>query len=285
MQAKQHTLARPITLTGVGLHTGKMAELCLSPAAENTGILFRRIDCDPVVTIPATTAHVSDTRFNTCIEKAGVSVFTVEHILSALAGMEIDNVCIDINTCEPPAMDGSAYLYAQAILSAGIVEQAALKRFLQVKRVIQVESGDAFVKLAPYIGFKMSIEICYNHPIMQHIQPSFTIDFAKDSYIDTISRARTFGFLSDYEKLRANQLALGADLNNTWVLDDTTLLNTDSLSDNAAFVKHKLLDALGDLFLLGYPLKAEFTGYKSGHALNHALRQALLSAPDAWELT
>jgi UDP-3-O-[3-hydroxymyristoyl] N-acetylglucosamine deacetylase len=281
---KQRTLKNSVHLSGIGLHTGKSVELILHPAPENTGIIFRRVDINPVVVIPATTEYVSDTRLNTCLANGDVSISTVEHVLSALAGLAIDNVWIDLTACEPPVTDGSAWPFVQLIQSAGIVEQNVAKQFMRIKREIKMEQDGKFVSLTPSDNFKVLMTIDFNHPIIMQTQQSLSIDFSKASYADEISRARTFGFLSEYEYLKKNNLGLGASLENTLVLNETGILNEGGLRDNAEFVKHKILDAIGDLRLLGYDLIGEFTGYKSGHALNHALRQKVLSDSTAWEL-
>ncbi len=281
---KQRTLQSSVHLSGIGLHTGKTVSLTFHPAPENNGIIFRRVDVNPIVTIPATTEYVSDTRLNTCLANGDVSIATVEHVLSALAGLAIDNVWIDLNACEPPVMDGSAWPFVQILQSAGIIEQDADRQFIRIKRNITIEEDGKFVSLAPADSFKISMTIDFNHPAIMQTQQSWQIDFSKDSYVDEISRARTFGFLSEYEYLKKNNLGLGASLENTVVLDETKILNEGGLRNNAEFVKHKILDAVGDLCLLGHPLIGELTGYKSGHALNHALRQALLNDKSAWEL-
>lgn len=281
---KQRTLKNTAHISGIGLHTGKPVDLILHPAAENTGILFRRVDLQPFVIVPATTAHVHDTHLNTSLTHNGASIATIEHLLSALAGLSIDNVLIDINHCEPPAMDGSALPFAEKIQAAGILEQNATKQFIRIKKKITVTEGDKFANLAPFEGCKISMTIHFNHPVIIQTQQSFSIDFSHTSYTDEISSARTFGFLSEYEYLRKNNLGLGAGLDNTLVLSDTELLNAEGLRDNAEFVKHKILDAMGDLRLLGHNFIGEFTGYQSGHTLNHKLRLALLDDPTAWEI-
>lgn len=280
----QRTLKKSAHISGIGLHTGKMVDLTLNPAAENTGILFRRIDINPAVIIPATTDYVSDTRLNTCLTHGNTSIATVEHVLSALAGLQIDNAYIDLTANEPPAMDGSAQPFAQMIQSAGILEQNTPKQFIRIKRKITVTQGDKFASLTPFDGSKISMTIGFDHAVIAQTEQSFSIDFLHNSYLDEISYARTFGFLTEYEYLRQNNLGLGASLENTLVLNDTDIVNEGGLRDNAEFVKHKILDALGDLRLLGHNFLGEFTGYKSGHALNHSLRKALLSDTATWEL-
>lgn len=285
MVLKQRTLQNTVYISGVGLHSGTKVDLILHPAAENTGIIFRRVDLDPAILLPANTDYVGDTRLNTCLVNGSTSIATVEHLLSALAGLQIDNVRIDINACEPPAMDGSAQAFAQMIQSAGILEQNAAKQFIRIKREVTVTQGDKFARLAPFSGSKISMSIEFDHPVILASQQSLSIDFSQASYMDEISFARTFGFLSEYEYLRQNNLGLGASLENALVLNDTAIVNEGGLRDNAEFVKHKILDALGDLRLLGHNFIGEFTGHKSGHALNHTLRKALLHDTSAWELT
>lgn len=281
---KQRTLQKEVSISGVGVHTGKIVKLTLRPAAENSGILFRRVDTHPIITIPATTDYVSDTRLNTCLRNGEVSISTVEHVLSALAGLQIDNAWIDLTACEPPIMDGSAQSFVQMIQLVGILEQEAAKQFIRIKHKVTVTEGDKFASLAPFPGCKISMTIHFDHPVISQTQQSFSIDFSQSSYVDEISSARTFGFLSEYEYLRQNNLGLGASLENTLVLNETDIVNEGGLRNNAEFVKHKILDALGDLRLLGHNFIGEFTGHKSGHALNHNLRKALLSDLTAWEL-
>lgn len=285
MQEKQFTLKHTASISGIGLHTGKTVTLVFHPAPENTGILFKRIDLDPTVVIPATTSYVSDTRLNTCLANENAYISTVEHLLSAIAGLRIDNLYIEIDAPEIPIMDGSAWPFVQLFLSTGLAAQDAKKQILRVLRKITVEEGDKSASLVPFEGFKVSMSIDFDHPAILQTQQSLQLDFAQDSYAEEISTARTFGFLSEYEYLRQNNLGLGASLENTIVLNDTEILNKEGLRNNAEFVKHKILDAIGDLRLLGYNLFAEFIGYKSGHALNHRLRQAVLEDSGAWELT
>jgi UDP-3-O-[3-hydroxymyristoyl] N-acetylglucosamine deacetylase len=284
MAMNQQTLKKSISITGIGLHTGKPVQLSFQPAPENTGLVFRRVDLDPIVTIPALTDYVGDTRLNTCLAKGDVYIWTIEHVLSALAGLAIDNVYIDLNAHEPPIMDGSAQHFVAMIQSAGIVAQNAPKQFIQIKRKISVADGDKFASLTPFSGFKVTMTIDFNHPVIAQTPQSFSMDLSSAAYASEISLARTFGFLKEHEFLKKNNLGLGASLENTLVLNDTDIVNQGGLRDGAEFVKHKILDAVGDLCLLGHSLKAEFTGYKSGHALNHALRQAVLRDPTAWEL-
>ena len=279
----QKTIKKSTYVSGIGLHTGKTVDLTLHPAPKNTGLVFRRTDLDPIVTIPATTQQVSDTRLNTCLSHAGASVATVEHLLSALSGLWIDNVFIDLNSAEPPVLDGSALPFVTLIQSVGILEQAAPKQFIRIKQKIRVQEDEKFIELRPYQGFKMAMTIDFQHPVIMQTQQSLSIELSPTTYTEQLSYARTFGFLAEYEQLKQHHLGLGASLENTLVLDDTTLLNEGGLRDNAEFVKHKLLDAIGDLSLLGHHLMGEFIGYKSGHTLNHQLRLALLNDPSAWD--
>jgi UDP-3-O-[3-hydroxymyristoyl] N-acetylglucosamine deacetylase len=283
IMVKQRTLRKAFSISGIGLHTGKKVDLTLWPAPDNTGVIFRRIDLDPIVSIPATTQHVSDTRLNTCLSNGEISIATVEHLLSALGGLSIDNVFIDLNSTEPPALDGSALPFVELIESVGIIEQETSKKFIRIKREITVREDDKFIILQPYDGFRISMTIDFKHPFVAKTKQSFSIELSPSSYVNEISYARTFGFLAEYEYLRKNNLGLGASLENTLVLDEKGILNDGGLRDDAEFVKHKIVDAVGDLSLLGCPIIGGFIGYKSGHALNHSLRQALLMDRDAWD--
>jgi UDP-3-O-[3-hydroxymyristoyl] N-acetylglucosamine deacetylase len=280
----QHTLQRSAQLSGIGIHTGSAVQLTLHPAPENTGIIFRRVNLNPVVEIPATTAQVSDTRLNTCISQGSAAISTVEHVLSAIAGLGIDNAYIDVTSHEPPVMDGSAQPFIELINSVGITAQSAAKQFIEITREITVRDGDKFVSLVPFDGFKFNLSIDFDHPFIRSTPQSLNIDFAHASYAKEISAARTFGFLSEYEWLKQRNLGLGASLENTVVLDKTTILNPEGLRYPDEPVKHKLLDVIGDLRLLGHTIIGEFTGHKSGHQLNHQLRQALLQDTSAWQL-
>lgn len=282
----QHTVKAPIQLSGMGLHTGEPVHLALHPAPENTGILFIRTDLHPSVSIPAHHAHVHDTRFNTCITQDAGSVHTIEHILSACAGLQIDNAYIYLDACEVPALDGSALPFARLIQSTGRHPQSALRKYLRLKERIHVQEGDAKITLSPFPqpGLHLKMEIVFHHPLITATQSTWEMELTEEAYLE-ISSARTFGFLSQYDYLKQNNLGLGASLENTIVLDETTLLNPEGLRSPAEFVQHKLLDAIGDLALLGYPLTHTlFEGYKSGHALNHTLREALLQKKEAWEV-
>ena len=290
---KQRTLRNRIQATGVGLHTGDKVYLTLRPAPVNTGIVFCRVDLDPAVEIPARAEFVGDTRLATTLAKDGVRISTVEHLMSALAGMGIDNVYVDVTAPELPIMDGSAGPFVFLIQSAGIEEQNAAKRFIRVKQPIVVEEEDngregsgGTTKTAsffPHDGFKVDFSIEFNHPIFKHKAQQIVMDFSTTSYVKEVSRARTFGFLSDYEKLQEMNLALGGSLDNAVVLDEYRILNNDGLRYDDEFVRHKVLDAIGDLYLLGSNLIGSFVGYKSGHGLNNQLLKALLANEDAWE--
>lgn len=281
---KQRTLKSVIHASGVGVHSGEKVLLTLRPAPVNTGVVFRRIDLPLPVEIPAKPEYISNTNLCTCLKKDGVEIFTVEHLLSALAGLGIDNVYVDVSFSELPIMDGSAAPFIFLIQSAGIEVQSAPKKFIRVKKVLRIEDGDKHVRLEPYNGFKVAFEIDYNHPIITKSRQSISMDFSSASYVKEVSRARTFGFLSDYEMIKQKKLALGASLDNTVVLDDFKVLNESGLRDPDEFVKHKILDVIGDLYLLGYSMIGAFHGYKSGHALNAALLKCLLESTDAFEI-
>ena len=281
---KQRTLKNTIRAMGVGLHTGIKVILTLKPAGINQGIQFRRVDLDPVVTIAASTNNVGDTTLSTTLIKDGVRVATVEHLLSAMAGLGIDNAIVEVSASEVPIMDGSAGPFVFLLQSAGILEQDAPKRFLRVKHKITVSDGDKWVSLEPFDGFKVSFTLDYNHPVLKNSIQEATLDFSTTSYVKEVSRARTFGFLSEYEWLRANNLALGGSLNNAIVLDDYRVMNEDGLRYEDELVKHKILDAVGDMYLLGTGVLGAFRGFKSGHTLNNRLLQALLAKKSAYEI-
>lgn len=282
---KQRTPKKVIEATGVGLHSGEKVFLTLRPAPVNTGIVFRRTDLDPVVEIPASYDHVSETMLCTSLQHSGVKIATVEHLLSALAGLGIDNVYVDVNAPEIPIMDGSAAPFVFLIQSAGIREQNAAKRFIRILKPVCVKDGDKYVKFTPYNGYKVSFTIDFDHPVFIDKPQSATFDFGTSSYVKEVCRARTFGFLSDYEKLREADLAKGGSLDNAIVVDDYRVLNDDGLRFHDEFVKHKVLDAIGDLNLLGSGLIGAFEGYKSGHELNNKLLRKLIAHQDAWEYT
>ncbi len=281
---RQRTLKNIIRATGVGLHTGKKVYLTLRPAAVDTGIVFRRIDLDPPVEITAKPENVGDTQLSTTLVRDDVRISTVEHLLSALAGLGIDNAFIDLSAPEVPIMDGSAGPFVFLIQSAGIVEQNAPKRFIRIKRPIEVKEGEKWARFDPYEGFRVSFKIDFSHPAFNRGPQDATIDFATTSFVKEVSRARTFGFMRDIEQLRDRNLALGGTLDNAIVLDDYRVLNEDGLRYEDEFVKHKVLDAIGDLYLLGRNLIGAFSGYKSGHALNNRLLRELLADENAWEL-
>jgi UDP-3-O-[3-hydroxymyristoyl] N-acetylglucosamine deacetylase len=283
-EIKQRTLRHDIRAMGVGLHTGEKVFLTLKPAAINTGVRFRRVDLSPSVEIPARAEFVGDTTLSTTLAKNGAQISTVEHLLSAIAGLGIDNVIIEVNAPEVPIMDGSAGPFIFLLQSAGIKEQNAAKKFLRVKKRIYTQDGDKWALLEPFEGFKVSLELDFNHPILKKSTQSATLDFSSISYVKEVSRARTFGFMSDYEWLKANNLALGGSLHNAVVLDDYRVINEDGLRCEDEFVKHKILDAVGDLYLLGMSLIGSFSGFKSGHALNNLLLKDLLKDKFAWEI-
>jgi UDP-3-O-[3-hydroxymyristoyl] N-acetylglucosamine deacetylase len=280
---KQRTLKNVIRATGVGLHTGEKVYLTLRPAAPNTGIIFRRVDLEEPVEIPATPENVGDTTLSTSLIKDGVRISTVEHLLSAMAGLGIDNCYIDLNAPEVPIMDGSAGPFVFLIQSAGIEEQNAAKKFIRIKKPVKVEDGDKWVQFKPFDGFKVGFTIDFEHPAFKNEHQKAEVDFSTTSFVKEISRARTFGFMSQIETLRANNLALGGSLDNAVVMDDYRVLNEDGLRYMDEFVKHKILDSIGDLYLLGHSLIGAFSGYKSGHALNNQLLRSLLAQKDAWE--
>ena len=281
---RQRTLKNKIKSTGVGLHTGVRVELMLRPAPPDTGIVFHRTDLPKSVTIVADARNVGDTRLSSSLEKDGARISTVEHLMSALAGLGIDNLHVDVAGPEIPIMDGSAGPFVFLLQSAGIVEQSAPKRYLRIKSTIEARQDDKWARFEPHHGFMLDFTIDFPHPVFGSENRHVAIDFAEHSYIKEVSRARTFGFMQDVEALRAAGLILGGNLQNAIVLDETRILNSDGLRYDNEFAKHKVLDAIGDLYLLGHPLIGKYTAYKSGHGLNNALSRALLSRPDAWEL-
>ena len=265
------------------MHTGEKVYLTLRPAAPDTGIVFRRIDLEPPVDIAADYANVTDTRLSSTIEKDGVKVATVEHIMSAFAGLGIDNAYVDVTVAEVPIMDGSSGPFVFLIQSAGITEQPVAKRFIRVKKTVKVEDGDKWARFDPHEGFKISFAINFDHPVFKKSLQYARVDFSTTSYMKEVSRARTFGFMKDIEALREAGLARGGSLDNAVVLDSYRILNEDGLRYEDEFVKHKVLDAVGDLYLLGKPLIGEFSAYKSGHALNNKLLRELMAQEEAWE--
>ena len=280
---KQRTLKNSFSVTGVGLHSGQKVTLGLRPAPVNTGVVFRRVDVKPVEEICARAELVHDTRLSTCMEQNGVRVSTIEHLMSALAGLGVDNAYIDLDSAEVPIMDGSAGTFIFLLQSAGIVEQSAAKKFIRVKKAVEVKQGDKWVRFEPYHGYKLTFTIDFTHPVFAGSRQHVVVDLGEESYVRDISRARTFGFMQDVENMRAQGLALGGNLDNAIVMDDYRVLNPDGLRFEDEFVKHKVLDAIGDLYLLGHPLIGAFSGFKSGHALNNALLRALLADEQAWE--
>jgi UDP-3-O-[3-hydroxymyristoyl] N-acetylglucosamine deacetylase len=281
---RQRTLKSVVKATGVGLHSGAKVALVMRPAQPGTGVVFRRVDLVPPVDLRADPFGVGDTRLASCLERDGVKVATVEHLMSALAGLGIDNVYVDVDAAELPIMDGSAAPFVFLLQSAGIEEQKAAKKFLRVKKVVEVKDGDKWARLSPYDGFCLDFSIVFNHPAMDRATSRAHIDFADQSYLREVARARTFGFMQDVEALRDQGLALGGSLENAIVMDEYRILNSDGLRYADEFVKHKILDAIGDLYLAGHPLLAAFAAHKSGHALNNLLLRELLADASAWEL-
>lgn len=280
---RQRTLKNLMRAKGVGLHSGEQVYLTIRPAPVNTGIVFRRIDLPIPVEIKACPENVGDTMLSTTLVKDGVRISTIEHLLSAFAGLGIDNAYIDLSAPEVPIMDGSAGPFVFLIQSAGIEEQNAPKRFIRIKRPIKVVDGDKWAKFEPFQGFKVGFAIDFDHPVFKRHTCEAELDFSTTSFVKEVSRARTFGFMRDIELLREKNLALGGNLDNAVVLDDYRVLNEDGLRYEDEFVKHKILDAIGDLYLLGHSLIGAFTGFKSGHATNNALLRALLADAEAWE--
>ena len=280
---RQRSLKSAISASGVGLHTGQKVRLTLRPAAPDTGIVFRRVDLASPVDIPARADLVGETRLSSCLIHGGAKVYTVEHLMSALGGLGIDNLYADLDASELPIMDGSASPFVLLIQQAGIEEQAAPKRFLRVKRRVEVKDGDKWARLDPFEGYKLSFSIEFRHPVIERSTQAVEVNFAETSYLKEIARARTFGFMHEVEDLRDSGLALGGGLDNAVVLDEYRVLNAEGLRFADEFIRHKLLDAIGDLYLLGKPLLGAFAAHKSGHALNNKLLRALLAQPDALE--
>ena len=280
---RQRTLKNVIHATGVGLHTGEKVLMTLRPAAVNTGIVFRRVDLDPVAEIKGLATNVGETSMSSTLVDGEVRVATVEHLLSAFAGMGIDNAYVDLSAAEVPIMDGSAGPFVFLIQSAGIEPQSAAKRYIRILEPIEYKFEDKWAKLEPYEGFRVSFKIEFNHPVFKSHTSFASIDFSTASFLKEISRARTFGFMRDLEMLRDRKLVLGGSMHNAVVLDDYRVLNEDGLRYEDEFVKHKVLDAIGDLYLLGHSLLGAYSGYKSGHALNNQLLRQLLRQPESWE--
>lgn len=281
---QQRTLKNVIRATGVGLHTGEKVYLTLRPSDIDSGIVFRRVDLDPVVELKAEPTEVGDTRLSTSLGTNEASISTVEHLMSALAGLGVDNVVVELTSPEVPIMDGSAAPFVFLIQSAGIIEQEAPKKFIRVTKPIRIEDGDKWAQLEPFDGFKVSFSIEFDHPIFAKSPQQATVDFSTTSFVKEVSRARTFGFMHEVEALREVGLALGASHDNAIAIDASTILNDDGLRYEDEFVKHKILDAIGDLYLLGKPLIGAFSAHKSGHALNNRLLCGLIEQTDAWEM-
>lgn len=281
---KQRTLRNAIRATGVGLHTGEKVYLTLKPAPVDTGIIFRRVDLDPIVEIPAIAENVGETTLSTTLVSGDVKVSTVEHLLSAMAGLGVDNAYVDLSAPEVPIMDGSAGPFVFLLQSAGIEEQDAAKKFIRIKKEVTVKHGEKIASFLPFDGFKVSFAIDFDHPVFRGRKVDASIDFSTTSFVKEISRARTFGFMHEIEYLRSQGLARGGSVDNAIVVDEYRILNEDGLRYEDEFVKHKVLDAIGDLYLLGNSLIGEFRAYKSGHALNNAVLRALIAQPDAWEV-
>jgi UDP-3-O-[3-hydroxymyristoyl] N-acetylglucosamine deacetylase len=285
---RQRTLKQIARTIGLGMHSGERVELTIRPAAPNTGIVFRRVDLDPPVDFPARADWVNDTRMastlSTTMGDKVVQVATVEHLMAALAGLGVDNAYVDVNAQEIPILDGSASSFVFLLQQAGIVEQSAFKKYIQVKRKIEVRDGDKWATLEPHFGFKLSFAIDFGHPAIDATEQTVEVDFAETSFITDVGRARTFGFMKDLEMLRANGLARGGNFGNAIVMDEFRVLNDEGLRSQDEFAKHKLLDAIGDLYLAGHPLLASYRAYKSGHALNNALLRALLADETAFEV-
>ena len=280
---KQRTLKNTIRATGVGLHTGEKVLMTLGPAPVNSGIVFRRSDLDPVPQIRADGMLVGETTLGTTLMQDGVRVATVEHLMSAFAGLGIDNATVELSATEVPIMDGSAGPFVFLIQSAGIAEQSAAKRFIRIRRPVEVHEGDKWARFTPFDGFKVNFEIEFDHPVFKRHAQTASMDFGTTSFLREISRARTFGFMRDMEFLRSMNLGRGGSLDNAIVLDDYRILNDDGLRYENEFVRHKILDAIGDLYLLGHSIIGEFSGYKSGHGLNNQLLRELVRTESAWE--
>lgn len=280
----QRTLKSITRATGVGLHSGQKVFMTLRPAAPDTGIVFRRVDLDPVIDIPAKAALVSETTLCTGLSHGDAKVMTVEHLLSALAGLGIDNAYIDLSAAEVPIMDGSASPFVFLLQAAGIEEQRAPKRFLRIRDTVEVRDGDKWARFTPHDGFKLRFTVQFDHPAIPDALSTAEVDFSSGRYIDEISRARTFGFMRDLEYMRDRNLGLGGSMDNAIVLDDFRVLNDDGLRYADEFVRHKILDAIGDLYLAGHPILGLYEGFKSGHALNNRLVRALLERQEAWDI-
>ena len=281
----QRTLAHPVKAKGIGLHTGHEAIMALRPAPEDTGIVFRRVDLDPVVEFKVSPEIVGETTLCTTIVKEGAKVATIEHLMSALAGVGMDNLFVDITADEVPIMDGSASHFIFLLQSAGIQKQQAQRQFIRILKPVRVENDKGgWAEFTPYEGFRLNFSIEFDHPAFKETAEKMTLDFSCTSYFKEVSRARTFGFMKDMEVLRKNNLALGASLENAIGLDENGVMNEEGLRNKDEFVRHKILDAVGDLYMAGHPIVGEFTAHKSGHALNNQLLRALMARPDAYEI-
>lgn len=280
---KQRTLKNAIRATGVGLHTGEKIYLTILPAPVDSGIVFRRVDLDPVVEIKADAFNVGDTMLSTTLTQDSVRVSTVEHLMSAMAGMGIDNAIVELTASEVPIMDGSAAPFVFLLQSAGIVEQQSAKKFIRITQPIEIQDGDKIARFLPFDGFKISFGIDFDHPVFKGRTLNATVDFSSTSFVKEVSRARTFGFMHEFEYLRAKGLAKGGSMDNAIVVDQYEILNEDGLRYEDEFVKHKILDAIGDLYLLGHGLIGEYQAHKSGHALNNKAVRQLMENQDAWE--
>jgi UDP-3-O-[3-hydroxymyristoyl] N-acetylglucosamine deacetylase len=285
---KQRTIKQLVKTVGVGLHSGTKVELTLRPAAVDTGIVFRRVDLNPPVDLPARALDVGDTRMASTLDKNGAKVSTIEHLMSACAGLGIDNLHVDVSAEEIPIMDGSASSFVFLLQQAGLQEQNAAKKFIRVKKAVEVRDGkgdqEKWARLEPFNGYKLSFFIEFKHPAVDSTGQTAEVDFSVESYVKEVSRARTFGFMQDVETLRGMGLARGGSLENAIVMDEYRVLNADGLRYENEFVRHKILDAIGDLYLIGHPLLASYTAHKSGHGLNNQLLRAMLAQPDSYEI-
>jgi UDP-3-O-[3-hydroxymyristoyl] N-acetylglucosamine deacetylase len=285
---KQRTIKQLVKTVGVGLHSGTKVELTLRPAAVDTGIVFRRVDLNPPVDLPARALDVGDTRMASTLDKNGAKVSTIEHLMSACAGLGIDNLYVDVSAEEIPIMDGSASSFVFLLQQAGLQEQNAAKKFIRVKKTVEVRDGkgdqEKWARLEPFNGYKLSFFIEFKHPAVDSTGQTAEVDFSVESYVKEVSRARTFGFMQDVETLRGMGLARGGSLENAIVMDEYRVLNADGLRYENEFVRHKILDAIGDLYLIGHPLLASYTAHKSGHGLNNQLLRAMLAQPDSYEI-
>ena len=280
---RQRTLRSPVRVSGIGLHSGQKVYMSLLPALPDSGIVFRRVDLDPPRQLKASATAIGETTLSSNLVEDGVKVATVEHLMSSLAGLGIDNCEVELSAAEIPIMDGSASPFVFLMQSAGIVEQDAPKRFLRLKAPVQVQDGDKWARLEPYDGFRLTFNIEFDHPLINSTAQSASVEFSTQAYVREVSRARTFGFMKEFEFLRSRRLALGASLENAVAVDEFRVLNHDGLRYDDEFVRHKILDAVGDLYLLGHPLLGAYTAFKSGHALNNKLARAVLATPEAWE--